>query len=174
MFDWLWKLLGKRAGEDMEWDQYKPKDRKIYRYFDGTKEVAGDPMVLYKRFMDVAPEMRVYWKVSRSPSKYATKAHCDLIVKIRQVFEIKTLAEGGLSEPECEDLLDHFLIYVELVKKNSGMQAISVSETSRATPPSSAENPATPNGSASGSTAEEPKTESPGASPTAASLPSAP
>lgn len=169
---WLASWLLKRDDEDMEWDLYKPKERKVYRFFDGEKEILADPMLLYKRFMDVAPEMRISWKVARSPSKDATKAHNDLIGNIRRIFELKPLAEGGLSEPEVEDLLDHFLIYVERIKKNSRPSATSPAATSPSTEPSLDDASNTPNGSGTGSTESECKKEPPGQSPTESLSPS--
>ena len=141
------------------YDIYRPKERLIYQYWDGSKMVCADPMVLYKRMMAVGPELSIHIKVSQSTSKDAGKAHEALVVKTREIFSVKTLDENGLTEVEAIELLDHFLTYCEHVKKNSS--AFLTSSTSSAPSESSGESPSTGNSSASGSTAEGPSTAEP-------------
>ena len=100
-------------------DAYQPGERLIYKYFDGTKMVRADPLVLYKWYAFHGPELLVDLKVSGSPSKDANSAHTSAVAKIREMFEVKTLKEGGLSDFEVMDLLDHFLYYCDHIKKKS-------------------------------------------------------
>ena len=90
-------------------DLYHPKQRVIYHFWDGKKVVDADPMPIYKAMMTVGPELSVDLKVSNSVSKDAGKAHDAAIVKIRKIFRVKSLDEGGITEAECVQLLEHFL-----------------------------------------------------------------
>ncbi len=151
MFGKLWQWMRfKRNNERV--DIYRLDERMIYRYFDGQKEVAADPQVIYKRMANIGPELSVNIKVANSQHKDAGKAHNNLVAQIRGVFQVKPLDEGGLTELETAQLLDHFMIYIDELKKKSNLCATSLSN-SAATGPSSEESPATSNSSGSGSTA---------------------
>ena len=161
MFAWLFDKFRPK------YDLFRPQERFIYRYFDGTKTVAVDPLPVYKRIMAVGPELTVDAKVSRSASKEASKAHDGLISKIRVIFDLKPLSDGGLTEIEACTLLDHFLSYCDALKKNINPPPTSPPGTLPPTPPSPVGNPPTLNGSDSGSIAAEPSTDEPPKSPTA-------
>jgi len=139
---------------------YRPKERMIFQFWNGQKMVSGDPLVLFKRMSDVGPELAIDIKVSSSPSKDASKAHNNVVDKIRGIFGVQSLEQGGLSELETLQLLDTFLLYCDRVKKNSSQSVIwptpSVDSTS-----SSEENPPTLNSSDSGSIESESKTDEP-------------
>lgn len=153
--------------EVYRYDLYHPQDRLIYSYWDGKEERRVDPMSVYKKMMEVGQEISTARKVARSPSKDARKMHDRMIELIRGVFDVTPYEEGGLSETETTDLLDHYLIYLEWVKKNSGMSTTTPEETSPSTPsPTSAseEDPTFSNTSDSGSSDDGPKTEPPGPS----------
>lgn len=138
-------------------DVYKPRERLIYKYWDGKKLVSADPLVLYKRMMERGPELSIDIKVSTSASKDAAKAHESLVKGIREVFQVKTLEEGGITDLEAMDVLDHFLIYSEMVKKNSRpSQTLSAKLEDSVSPP--VDGQATSNSSDSGSTENAPST----------------
>lgn len=168
-FSYLWSyftsFLG--SGGEHRFDDYRPKERKIYRYWNGKKYVEADPMVLYKRMMEVKGDLTADQKLARSISKDALKGHTAMLTKIRNIFEVDKYEDGGLTEAETSDLLDHFMIYCHWVKKNSSPSAISPEATSPTSPPSSVENPSTSSISDSGSTEDEKKTDEPESSPTA-------
>lgn len=136
------------------YDFYHPGQRKIYRYFDGQKEVNVDPLLLYRTMMAVGPELQIDYKVSRSPSKDASKAHEEMLAKLRNIFQVKSLNEGGLTESELVDLWDHFLIYTETVKKNS-RESVMSSKPTVVSSDISAKPPATSSFSDSGLTVKE-------------------
>lgn len=142
-------------------DIYKPRERRIYYYFDGAKQVAADPMVLYKRLMSKEPDLSFDMKLATSESKDATKGHNNAVAKLRDVFSVKPLEEGGLTELEAIDLFDHFMEWSGMVKKNSSPSATSPTATLGSTGSSLEGSPPSPNSLGSGSTASEPSTEEP-------------
>jgi hypothetical protein len=139
-----------------KWDLYDPKDRLIFRYNDGKRMIWADPMVLYRRLMEVAPTLSIDVRVSASASKDAGKAYVATLEKIRTIFAVEAPktedpleCRGTLSEIELVDLLNYFLTYCETVKKNSRMSATS-STNSEASKPPSANGQPTPSSSVSG------------------------
>lgn len=149
MFGWLRGLFRREDAFDL----YRPKDRLIYSYFDGQRVVKADPMVLHKRLMEVGPDLSVEMKVAASESKDAATYHGKLIERIRKIFDVKTLTEGGLGEVETTELLDHFLTYCGRIKKKDSPPPTSPGATSPPSASSPVANPATPSSSPSGSTA---------------------
>lgn len=158
------KLFGKSKKNTAKKEQpetgvYRLQDRLIYKYWNGNEEIIADPLVLYKKMMARGPELSIDIKVSTSISKDADKAHDQAILKIREIFSVKSLDEGGLTELETVQLLDHFLLYCEEIKKNSSYSVISSSNSD--TKPSFRANPPIQNSSASGSIGGESTTGAP-------------
>lgn len=145
------------------YDIYQPAERLIFEFFDGSKVVKADPMRIYKRIMACGTELSTDQKLAVSPSKDAVKGHENMLKKIREIFDIKPLEEGGLTEFETAELLDSFLLYAHMIKKNSSPTTTIQEEASQPTPPPTkeAENPTTSNDSASGSTGGVPFTGQP-------------
>lgn len=156
------------------YDYYHPGERKLYKYFNGKEMVTEDPMVLYKKIMDVGPELDVDWKLAMSISKDARLGHNKLVEKVRKVFAIPPLKEGGLTETETVDLLFHFMIYTGMIKKNSQTVATPATAPSPSTESSPAGESATTNTSDSGSTATDTETSKQELSPSELASPSAP
>ena len=166
MFGWLRYWLGWES-RPAEAGVYAPKDRLIYHYCNGERVVAADPSVLYRRLMDIGPELNADIALAGSPSKAARDAVGKAEWKLRQLFELKPFSEGGLGEVEAYELLDHFLGYCTSVKKNLAKLPIYCKNTPAI--PSAAE--ATSSSSASGSTASEPSTAAPEPLPTVSKSP---
>lgn len=156
-FSWLFSLFSSRSQTDI----YKPGERLIYRYSNGQKTITADPLTLYKRVMDVGPYLSIDMKVAQSISKDAGKAHNEMILRVRGIFNVEPLEKGGLTELETLQLLDHFLEYCERIKKNS--RQFVTSSTSSAVSPITSEKASLPmsNSSDSGSTANAPSTDVP-------------
>lgn len=148
--DWLLSWFRRPAPEDDA--VYTVRQRLIYSYFDGERQVRADPMELYKRVMAVGPELDIDMKVSRSPSKDAPKAHSEMIAKVRDIFGLKPFEQGGLTQLEALRLLDHFMNFCGVQKKSSSGPATSAGGTSPPTPPTSEGPPPTERHSGSGST----------------------
>lgn len=154
---------------------FRPKERMIYVYFDGRKDVKADPMILYRRLMDRRMELSSDIKAAFSGSpKFAAKAYTKMIDNIREIFQVKPLDEGGLTEPEAGDLLAHFMDWTEDLKKNSRMFPTPATETQAPSESSLEGDQPTPNTSVSGSTASAPSTEEPPPSPSEPPSPSGP
>lgn len=162
MFGFLRGLWGKAPGSDF----YRPRERTIYRYWDGQRNVAADPMTLYRKVMEVGPELKIDLTVADSPSKDAGEAHMRAVDKLKAIFSVKGLAEGGLTEAEMLDLLDHFMSFCEALKKNSRTPPTCAGATPGTTGASSGGGCPTPSTSACGSTASGPATAPPAPSPT--------
>lgn len=174
MVRWLLSRLRSLRGSGAHrFDLYAPAERQIFHYWNGVEIVKADPVELLRKMAGISAELAVNWKLALSPSGAAPRAYADMLVQIRDLFGVKPLAEGGLTETETIGLMDAFLEYVEQVKKNSGS-----TETSwilPVTPPSPAEDPPTPSSSDSGSTESEasstPPTPPPSESESASPLP---
>ena len=125
MFRWLKNLLTPKeveipVEEDLEDDEiYKPKDRLIFKYFDGEKIVSADPMVVYRRMLDVSVDLNVDMTVATSASKDAPSSYQKMIEKLRKIFQVKPLELGGLTENETFLVYINFSNFCDFVKKNS-------------------------------------------------------
>lgn len=123
MWEWIKSWFKKNESDTV--GIFRLRDRKIYTYFDGQKDVQADPMILYKGLMANGPELAAELKLALSAmaGKAATEAHDSAIAQIRQVFNIKPLAESGLTEGETLDLMSSFWEYMETLKKNTSPSA---------------------------------------------------
>lgn len=161
-------------------DIYSLKERCIYRYCKGDFDADGkpiityaDPLVLWKKLMEKGPELIARMKVAFSESKGNIKSHSELVKQIQEAFEVKPYEEGGLTQPETIDLLNHFMVYMGRLKKNSSDYPTGPEEGTSGTSVSpSPDSPPTPNTSDSASTTNEPSTEVPPLSPSEQASPS--
>lgn len=148
--------------EEDDFSIYHPKERLIYKYWNGKELIAADPMTLYKKVMDVSAELAIHFSVAKSQSKDAKDAHENLIETVRKVFGVRSLEETpeGLGQTESISLLNHFLAYCNRLKKNSRTFATTskLSEDSQLT---SENAQPTSNISDSGSTENVPSSEKP-------------
>lgn len=156
MFGWLKRIFSK---EDLGF--YKPKERLIYKYFDGSKNMTADPMLLYRRLMEKSPDLSIDIQVSNSVSKDRNKARDSMLEKIRWIFSLRKFEEEGLTEAECELLLEHFVNWCDDLKKKYNPSLISHTETLPPTKVSSVDNQHIQNTLDSGSTEVETNTEEP-------------
>lgn len=152
-------------------DLWEPQQREIYHYFDGQKVRNADPMPLFRRMKDVSTDLEIEFKVARSGMKGADEHYQKAVQRIRGIFDVKPLEEGGLTEIECVELFTHFWNYSGGVKKNLPPPSTPSPGTSDDTPPSTGPAPVpaspTPPSSDSGSTAAAATTGPPAASPSA-------
>lgn len=162
ILEWLASWFGGHS----KYDLYKPSERLIYRYFNGRSIVSVDPMVMYRRLMDKAPDLSCDIRVANSPSKDATVAHGAMLAKIRDVFLLPDtnpfdVDAGGLTEIEALGLLDHFMDWTEHVKKKSNPYVTSRTATSPTSAASSDAGQPTKNTSDCGSAGTECSTAAP-------------
>jgi len=155
-------MFGWRKKDD---NAYRVGERKIYSYDTGNGSVSVDPMILYKRVMDNATTIDVEGKAARSQHSKNREAHDNFIACLREVFSVKPLEQGGLTQLEVVALFDHFMGYVLELKKNSS-QSQTLSNSGVDSPTTSAkEDQPTVNSSDSGSIAVEPTKDDPAPSP---------
>lgn len=169
LWNWLKGVFSTK--EESSDDMFKPAERKIYHFWNGKDLIKVDPMPVYKRLMSVAPELSIDLKVASSISKDARTAHDAAIKTVRNIFSITPYEEGGLTEAEAMDLLDHFYNFCQGLKKKARMIPTPPTETSASSTPTVADTPTTESGLASGSTEKESSTAEPGQSPTGQALP---
>ena len=165
-----WTWLGNGKTDITSFANYSVNERLIYQYFDGTKVVRADPLILFKKVMNVGLELSVDMKVANSPMKSAGESYTKAVGKIRSLFAIKPFEEGGLTEVESFGLLNHFLDYCEQVKKNSSFFVTSSNKWATASAKSS-DQTTTPI-SESGSTASDSSIDEPPKSPSEPESPS--
>lgn len=112
----MWPFSKSDDGESE--DFYKPRKRLLYAYWNGSKKITADPLALYRNLLKYGVEIDIATRVARSPSKDADVKQQELIGYVRTIFEIAAFPEGGLTEIELLNLLDHFLTYIHQLKKN--------------------------------------------------------
>ena len=146
---------------------YDLRDRLIYEYFDGQKIVKADPMYLYRKIMSVGAALSIDMKVATSQSKDAQQGHESALLKLREIFQVKSFVDGGLTEVETIDLLNHFMNFTEDIKKKSKMYATSPNNMESSPAILEQPSPPTPSTSPSGSVVNESTSEEQTSLPTA-------
>lgn len=101
----IFDLFKKQPKENV----FHPKDRVLYKFWDGKDQVTADPLVLFKKLMEKGKEVSHNMKLSNSNDSNSTQGHSNLVANARWIFNVKPLELGGLTEQECVNLLDHFL-----------------------------------------------------------------
>lgn len=169
MFGWFKNLFRKESSSKGDASSapskggfFEPKERQIYSYWNGTDVIEADPMTLFRKIMDVGPELAVDVKLADSISKDAAAGFSGMVTKSRTVFGIKSFEEGGLTENESVQLLDNFLGWCQEQKKNMNPTPTAATVTPAASGHSWAGPSTIPSSSGCGSTVdvqniEEPK-----------------
>lgn len=158
-WDWLCSWFVRKTLDETRLDLYQPKERAIFRFFDGKEIRAADPVVIFKRLANVIGDLEADVKGANSPLKQSLDLHGSAIDKMRYIFEVKPLSEGGLGDLEVSDLFVHYQIYCAELKKNTKFFPTLPTTTFSTSKPCSAESLPTESSSASGSTEIEPKPE---------------
>jgi len=94
---------------------FRPRERLIYQYHDGTKDRRGDPLALIRQLMTfdgLALDVDVKLAVGQSPE--AMTALGRVVAATRSIF--------GLSDFDAETLalLLHFLTFIAAVQRDAG------------------------------------------------------
>lgn len=105
---------------------YSPEERAIFRYFDGGKTVAVDPLVVIKKFGKVDglafdADLQIAIADNEAMAKESDEAFERLVAASREVFGLKPFAEvdgvqSGLTDAES------FRVLVEFAKMVGGLQ----------------------------------------------------
>lgn len=164
MLGWLKSLFVKGTVGDGP-NVFRPSERLVYHYFDGKKMVRSDPLVLYRRIMDVKAQLSADISTSEvKESKFAEQAGKNAVTTIRKIFDLPPVDQGGLEDVDAWELFDHFFNYVLTLKKSTPTSPTSPEGTSSSTPPTpplQAAASLTPNSSGFGSTANGSRTGEP-------------
>lgn len=98
---------------------FKPTERLIYRYHDGERDRRGDPLELLRRLTGrEGLSLEVDAKLATGATPEAPKALGRLVDAVRDVFGVKSLDQGGMTEAECLGLLFHFMQYIAEVQRD--------------------------------------------------------
>lgn len=119
LFRWL--LSGFQSNSDETLDVYMPRRRILYRYSDGAKETIIDPMILYKKLSDISETLFALIKDSLADTSTAGESHEKAVALLRDVFQVKTYAAGGLTDMETFDLFSHFRNFCRQLQDRSGV-----------------------------------------------------
>lgn len=113
---------------------FKPEERQIYKFHDGTKERVCDPMAAMHALLDacdINAELAVYNALSPRGDELNHKEQKDLLGAVdkiakatRKAFKLKTLTMRGdkvtgVSNSEAFALCEDFLIWLDDIKKKA-------------------------------------------------------
>lgn len=93
-------LKARAAGEVVE-----------YKYSNGWTFVRINPLLVFKKLLEVGDELAVDVKVISSQAKedWKQKSESNIANQVRIAFSVQPLEEGGLTNVECGTLLAHFV-----------------------------------------------------------------
>jgi len=143
MWEWLRSLFvpAKKSGH-----VFRPSKRRIYSYVSGYDDKGEevithrDPLELWAKIADNANQLDRDWRVGRvEESKFAQTAQKSFIGKIREIFAVKPVEEGGLADSDVVELFWDFMAFVDSLKKTSPQTTTSATATTPATANSSSE-----------------------------------
>ena len=120
MFGWLINWWKNRARE---------KSRAIFRYWDGKKERAIDPIIVFNRLDDdpvfvLERHPRLIESKDEKLSREAIDITAAAVCRFFQVADYSEKFREGLTITERIDLLTDFLLYADSLKKNSASPPI--------------------------------------------------
>lgn len=97
----------------------------VFRFWDGKAWKDADPLASYyglfsEKWLGGDPDYHLI------RAEEGRQDSMELLIEAsRDVFGIKSLADGGLSDLETFAIFRQFVLYTEVVKKNIGMQLVS-------------------------------------------------
>lgn len=111
------------------------RHRLLFRYWNGSRFVSEDPFTLLRALVssskiDLDSDLQL---LDVPDIKVVTRKVGQLAEEIREIFQLKPLSNGGLSELECVNLLIQFINYLERVKKNGDARLTSDTSSDSAT-----------------------------------------
>ncbi len=144
---------------------FKPEQRKIFKYHDGTRERWADPILIQ---MEIAKRIKEFDKLEKlvrlvaekenlhegyMPSEKDVEAINRFLDIICEIFKVKRLVIGsetpeGLTLPEINSIYYDFIDFVTELKNDSGPSATSPQTTEQqCSAPSQTTNSTAPSGS---------------------------
>lgn len=138
MFDVLWTIWVKFL-QSLGFDP-----RGLFRYYDGRWIRRADPMVIARRLWSVDVPQEIASgefipkpfesidslnRITSGVGVQIQQGYAEIDYAVRYAFQLRPLSQGGLSENECQKLLERFEDYLGDVKKNGSKTRISSSGT---------------------------------------------
>jgi hypothetical protein len=102
MIAWLKRLLGAT-----EAPAYSARQRSIFRYWDGRRDRAGDPLAIHRALLTNF-DLEETAKVADVPTHEGVKAKGEIAGQVRTAFGIAPFEAGGLLDAECLELFVRF------------------------------------------------------------------
>lgn len=103
---------------------YTGRERLIYRYWDGDKNVAADPLVILRTLTTIEGfALETDLKLAETDSAFAPAAFARVVGAARKAFQAKEFSElnggkqQGLTDSECVQLLVHFAQFIGQLKE---------------------------------------------------------
>lgn len=99
------------------------KEREIFRYHDGERDRAADPIVVFRKMAE-HPEFKLEQHIAElqiEDPKIQNEASRIAVAATREIFGLNPWTEDnetGLTEMETLEVLSQFIVYVEQLKKN--------------------------------------------------------
>ena len=96
----------------------------VFRFWDGRENRRADPIVLWRDLLaheDYNDDDFKFLEIENLRLKYVGK----ISAVTRDVFSIRKVEEGGLTELECVQLLRAFRLYAGIQKKSGDQQLTS-------------------------------------------------
>ena len=122
--------------------------RLVFSFWDGRKRRKEDPMQLALAFWSrprFDPDALMEQIAAKPVTVGNFRASADLAAHVRDVFGIKQLTAGGLTDGECVHIANDLMDLVGDVKKNTSSWPTAARSTESGTPlPPSLENPPMP------------------------------
>lgn len=104
------------------------RHRLLFRYWDGSRFVSEDPFLLFRRLLNTQafdPDTDLKLLEIKTDPKLVVRKMEHIAEGVREIFGIKDLGDGGLTELECIQLLLQFSGWMDNVKKNGVTSPIS-------------------------------------------------
>ena len=94
------------------------RNRDIFKYFNCQRVVKADPLVLWRALQQNEDYRQEDFKLLKAPA-LRNEIIGKLAGIVRQVFGVQLPEDGGLTELECLELLQSFILYAGLQKKST-------------------------------------------------------
>ena len=140
------------------------RQRYVYRFWDGSRTRVADPLACYRDLLAHEEFRMDDLKLLSSPSLMPDKAKT-LAKAYRDVFKVKQVEDGGLTDVECVHNLQDFLGVAYLQKKNGEQSPNYPTSTDTEVSPDSADQTNTGDGLGSISTVTDSQSTEPSQSP---------
>jgi hypothetical protein len=107
---------------------YQPRERMIFRYFNGTKTTAGDPLRIQRELLshpgDLDTDVKLLFVSLPQAQPKVREAFERVVATVRRAFNLE-LFDGergaGLTDQECVDLFSAFCNFIAELKKKAGI-----------------------------------------------------